>query len=293
MTKRIDPEILKKIRHIQISTRRLLNGSLVGDSRSATKGSGFEFDQIREYQMGDDIRFIDWAGSARTNSLLVRQYIEERNRTIIVALDVSASKNFSSGTTLRAEVMAQLTGLLALVADYGKDYVGLLLFSDHVEQFIPPNKGRSHVHMILEKAFTYHAQSSTTRLSAALEHIAQLPRRDALVFVVSDFIDVHDFQAPLRRAARRHDLVALRCLDSHEQQIPAIGFVPVEDLETGMMHTLDLRAGAQAQMQRYIDQRLAEQAKLFKRQGVDCVDVHLNKPFMGDIIQLFRRRMMY
>src|SRR5579862_8407903 len=143
----LSPEIIKKIRQIEIATRRLLTGSLVGDSRSAVKGEGFEFDQIRDYQMGDDVRAIDWNSSARMDKLLVKQYIQERNRTVILAVDVSASTLFSSDDALKSDIIAQLASVLALVADYGKDTVSLLLFSDEIELFIPAGRGRQHVRL--------------------------------------------------------------------------------------------------------------------------------------------------
>src|SRR5665647_3240289 len=145
----ISSEILKKIKQIEIYTQRLLTGSLVGDSRSAIKGQGLEFDQLREYQMGDDVRFIDWSSSARMDKLLVKQYIEERNRTVLLAVDVSASTFFSSDQELKNESMAQIASVLALVADYGKDHVGLILFSDEIEEFVPPSAGRMHVRLIM------------------------------------------------------------------------------------------------------------------------------------------------
>ena len=151
----VSKEVLKHIKRIEIHTKRLLRGSLVGQSSSAMKGSGFEFDQIREYQQGDDVRFIDWKSSARINKLMVRQYIEERSRSIILAVDVSASVFFGSAQHSKHEVMVELAAVIALVGDLAKDRVGLFLFSDKVELFIPPNSGQKHVRFILEKLFSY------------------------------------------------------------------------------------------------------------------------------------------
>lgn len=292
MKSRLSPDILKKIKHIEISTRRLLNSSLMGDTRSAIKGTGFEFDQIREYQMGDDIRSIDWSSSARMHKLLVKQYIEERNRTIIIALDVSASNKYTSTAVVRSDIMAQLASILALVGEMGKDSVGLLLFSDDVELYIRPNRGRSHSRMIMEKAFTHQARHRKTNIARALDYIAQQVKKDAMICFISDFIDEHDFAPSLKRIAHSHDLIALRCLDEREKQMSALGFLTIEDAETGTSCMLDLRS-VHGAAQQFLHHRLEEQTMLFKKCGIDFTDIYLSRPFIGDIVRLFRYRMMY
>lgn len=288
----LSKEVLQKIRQIEIYTRRMLSGALVGDNRSAIKGSGFEFDQIREYQLGDDIRFIDWKSSARMNSLLVKQYMEERNRTIILAVDMSHSRLFSSQEQLRSGQIAEIASVLALVADYGKDSVGLLLFSDDVELFIPPGTGRRHIRTVMEKLFTYVPTKNTTNIKHALDYLTALSRRDVLVFLISDFID-EGFEASLRIAARKYDVVAVRCLDIHEQQFPDVGFITVEDSETGTTCLLDSRAFGARLLSGFLQQRVMEQNLLFRRCGVENMSVTIGKPFVGDLIRFFRRRMMY
>lgn len=285
----VSPDILSQIRQIEITTRRLLNGALVGDSRSAVKGSGLEFDQIREYQLGDDVRFIDWKSSARMNKILIKQYIEERNRTIILAVDVSRSGIFSSSFKTRAHVIANIASVLALTADYGKDHVGLLLFAHDVELFIPPGSGKGHVRMLMEKVFTHVCTAKATRVSAALDYLARLKKRDALVVVISDFIS-DDFSQSLKLLAHKYELIALRCLDDNEHELPSIGFLTVRDSETGTMCTLN--AGSAA-VQKFLGARLADQEGLFKRCGVDILDVALHKPFVKDLIHFFRQRMRY
>lgn len=288
----ISPEILKKIKQIEIYTQRLLTGSLVGDSRSAIKGQGLEFDQIREYQVGDDVRFIDWRASARMDKLLVKQYIEERNRTVLLAVDVSASAFFSSDQELKNESMAQIASVLALVADYGKDHVGLILFSDKIEEFVPPSAGRKHVRLIMEKLFAPRQYNKNTNIEVALQYAANLKRKDVILFVLSDFIS-SDFSQSLRCVAKQYDTVAIRCLDVHEEKFPAVGFLTIADPETGQTVLINAQAGGLQDINSFLESRRIEQDNLFAQCGVDCVQVTNNKHFMGDLVKFFRRRMRY
>lgn len=293
MTQHISDDIVRKIKQIEIYTKRLLRSSLVGDSRSAIKGTGFEFDQIREYQLGDDVRFIDWNSSARMNKLLVKQYIEERSRTVLLAVDISSSSFFGSAAALKHDIMAQVASVLALVSDCGKDRVGLLLFSDEVEHYIPPGRGKFHVRMLMEHLFGYKPKRAQTRIAAAFEHLAQLKRKDAMAFIISDFIDDKLENPYLPLLARSYDLVAIRCLDTNEMHLPAIGFLTVEDCETDERMVLDMRKHNKKIMHKFFENRLLEQNRLFKKYGIGLLDVSPARPFIGDIIRFFRRRMRY
>lgn len=288
----LSKDVLKKLKHIEIYTRRLLRGSMVGDSRSALKGSGLEFDQIREYQVGDDVRFIDWNSSARMNKLLVKQYIEERNRTVFLAIDVSASSLFSSNEQLRRDTIAQIGSILAIVADYGKDHVGLLLFSDEIEETMPIARGRTHIRMIMEKLFSYTPRNKKTDVNVAFEYVAKLARRDSIVFCISDFID-HNFEKNLGIVSRMHDVVAIRCLDHNEQAFSSVGFLSIEDNETGLQLVLDTRASEVATVNYALEKRRQALDGVFKKYAVDCIDIINGKPFIGDLIRFFRRRMRY
>lgn len=285
----VSNDVLKKIKHIEIYTKRLLSGAMVGDSRSAVKGSGLEFDQIREYQFGDDVRFIDWNASSRMNKVLVKQYIEERNRTILLAVDISASNFFSSSAQLKHDFIAEIASVLALVADYGKDNVGLILFSDQVEAFVPVGTGRNHVRLIMEKLFTQTASHKKTDLNAPLEYAAKIKRKDALLVLISDFI-AEKFEKNLALVAAMYDVVAIECVDKNEQQLPNVGFLEIQDSETGNRYMVDTRAAA---LNHYLAQRGIEQARLFKKCGIDSIELVNNKPFAGDLIRFFRRRMRY
>ncbi len=288
----ITSDIVKKIKYIQLQTRRLVCGTQVGDSRSALKGTGLEFDQIREYQQGDDVRFIDWRASARADKMLVKQYFEERNRTIILIVDVSASMNFSSSSESKQEICAQIASVLALVGAYGKDSVALVLCSDEVELFIPPKRGHNHVHMIMQKLFTFTPARKGTRLQAAFDFLGTVRVRNAMVFVISDFIDT-SFEPALRTFARRYDVAIIRCLDKNEQQLPPVGFLPVQDSETGLFVVFDTRNRLVNRINTFLQKRVDNQRMLFKQTGIDCLDIHVQQSFMDDLITFFRKRMRY
>ena len=289
----VSSDIAHKIKQLEIFTRRLLNGALVGDSRSAIKGSGFEFDQIREYNFGDDIRFIDWKASARTNKLLVKQYIEERSRTIFLVVDVSQSSSFGSGSCNKYDRIAELASVLALVAQHGKDHVGLLLFSDKVEEYIPAGSSLHHIHRIMERMLSCVPKQSKTDISAALQHLLAIKKSDAIVFLISDFIDDR-LDTYLGQAARKYDLIAVRCLDTNEKIIPAVGFITVEDLETGELVELDLRDTQRSGVKNFLTARIEQQNKLFKQRGIDLVDIAPERSdYLAEMVRFFRRRMMY
>lgn len=291
-TLRISEEIARKIRQVEIYTRRLLIGSMVGDTRSAIKGTGYEFDQIREYLVGDDIRFIDWNASARMNTLLIKQYVEERSRTVFLAVDVSKSEFFGSTHTTKRDVAAQLASALALVASHGSDRVGLILFSDEVEYVLPPGQGTHHVHALMEAVFSYEPKKDRTQISAALAHLARLKVRDGIVFLISDFID-SDFSTYLPVVARKYDCIAVRCLDERETSLPPVGFLAIEDIETGQEVVIDARSGGARVISDYLGHRVAEQNKLFRKYGIDVLEVAENRPFIADLVRFFRRRMRY
>jgi len=288
----LTPEVLKKIRQIEIATKRLLSGSFVGDYSSAKKGTGFEFDQIRDYQQGDDVRFIDWKASARANKLLIKQYIEERSRSVILAVDISSSSFYSSSKQLKYDILSEIAAVLALVADYGKDMASLLLFSDHVEVFIPPARGRQHIHKIMERLFSYKPKNKKTRINTVLDRLAKLRRRDSIVFLLSDFIDQID-ERKLHIVSKMYDLVAIRCLDDNESSFPNVGFVNIKDIETGESAVLDTRGKADTQLRNFLQKRVHNQDGVFKKYGIDFLSVSTKKSFISDIILFFRRRMMY
>ncbi|NBP02448.1 MAG: DUF58 domain-containing protein [Proteobacteria bacterium] len=285
---KLTQEVLNKIKQIEIQTRRLLSGTQVGDYSSAQKGSGLEFDQLREYQLGDDVRFIDWNASARTSKVLVKQYIEERNRTIILLVDQSASTFYSSEIYLKSDVIAQVASVLALVADYGKDHVGALLFADQVKQVIPPRSGRKHVHSLMESFFS-NQPSGKTSLKNALERLIAMQKKDAIVFILSDFFDT-GYENLLKIAARKFDVIAIRCLDQLETHFNVAAFLTIKDPETHQQVTI--KTSAQP-LHNFLQQEQQAVAANLRACGVELIDIQTNRPFIPDIIRFFKRRMMY
>lgn len=288
----ISNEMLKHIRQLEIQTKRLLRSSLAGQSSSAVKGSGFEFDQIREYQQGDDVRFIDWKSSARAGRFMVRQYIEERRRTIMLLVDVSGSAYFGSQFDNKHHMMSEIAAIIALAADICKDRVGLLLFTDEVELFIPPGSGQHHVRSLIERLFTYRPVHKATSISRALAYLAQLRLKDAVVFLISDFIGSSPFEKAFAVVAKKYELIAIRTLDKNERHLPNVGLLTLVDVETGQELMVDVRSRT-APFNNFCRERIHDRNKLFSRYGVDLFETTPGQFFIANLIRFFRQRMLY
>ncbi len=285
-------DVERNIRELEIYTRRILSGTLVGDSRSATKGTGFDFDQIRDYQAGDDVRFIDWKATARSNKMLVKQYIQERSRSIILLVDVSASQHFGSGERIKKDTVSCAAGVLALIAGYAKDQIGLMLFSDSIECYIPPKQGMAHARAIVERIFSHVAQSRNTDINIPLESVMNRAPKNSIIFLISDFI--HDIQEKrLAVVAQKFDLVAIKCTDTLEQEIPAVGILPIEDMETGQLHYIDARKQGSQYVNEFLTHFHQTQKELFKKYGVSCLELSPSRPYIHDIVQFLRYRIQY
>jgi uncharacterized protein (DUF58 family) len=224
-------EVLRQIRRLQIRARRAVQTLLGGEYHSAFKGSGLAFEDVREYQPGDDIRGIDWNVTARTGTPFVKRYVEERELTVILAVDVSGSQNFGTQAQTKRAVAAELAALVAFCAISNQDRVGLLAFTDRVEKYIPPNKGTRHVLRILRDILYFEPEQRGTDLKAALDHLNKVQKRRAIVFLLSDFLTA-GFDDSFKRAARQHDLIAVRTTDVREAAWPAAGLIQLEDAET-------------------------------------------------------------
>ncbi|EKD23295.1 MAG: hypothetical protein ACD_82C00151G0001, partial [uncultured bacterium] len=229
--------------------------------------------------------------------LLVKQYIEERDRTVILAVDISASGFYSSGKKAKNDILSEVAAVLALVADYGKDKASLILFTDEVEVFIPAASGKKHVHKIMEQLFSYKAKSKKTDINCVFDMLAKVAKKDVMVFILSDFIaDINEKKLSL--VSRLYDLVAVRCLDENENRFESVGFINIEDIETGENFLLDTRhldakyIGSK-KLNKFLGARVYEQGNLFKKFGVDLLDISADKPFVGEMILFFRRRMIY
>lgn len=285
------PEILKKIQEIKIRTRRVMNGTLLGGHVTKQKGSGFEFDQIRTYNYGDDIRFVDWNSSARTGKLLVRQYLDEKNRTMIICLDISSSTLFASNHQLTSDVMQQVAAVLAFVTEQEQDNVGLILFSDRIEKFIPPSRGHKHTMYVMETIFAYQRQQRKTDINVLCNFLLESFTKDASVIIVSDFI-ADSFDTKLRQLVCRREVIAIRCLDDIARTLPSVGYVWGQDPEKKTMMLLQLSGKHLVDIQKTLEHRIHEQNILLRACNIDCLDIRTDQNFLTTLILFFKRRMV-
>ncbi len=284
-------ELLKKIRKIEIVTERLVRDRMAGQYHSVFKGSGIAFSEVREYMPGDDIRFIDWNVSARMNRPHVKLFVEEREMTVLLLVDMSASGRFGSREQEKRELAAELAAVLAFSAIRNSDRVGLIIFTDEVERFVPPKKGKKHVLRVISEILSYEPQSPRTNLAAGLDFLGRIARRRAVSFLVSDFlVPTGSYERSLRIAARRHDLVPVTVTDPLEEALPDVGFLELEDPETGEVVVFDSsgpEARAFAEESRLL--RGAREA-LFKKLNLDAISVRTDKPYLRALTEFFEAR---
>ncbi len=283
-------EILKKVRQIEIKTRGVVNEILSGEYHAVFKGRGMNFSEVREYHIGDDVRAIDWNVSARMGHPFIKLFEEERELVVMLLVDLSSSALFGSHRQLKSEVAAELAAVLAFSAIKNQDKVGLLLFTDHVEKFVPPRKGRTHILRILRELLTFEPQRQGTNLRAALEHLSRVQKKKAIVFLVSDFID-SGYQQALRIAGRRHDLIAVHLTDPREAVLPNVGLVRLHDAETGSPFWLD--TSSPRVRRTHAANFLAWQAQVkseLQKSSVDYLPLTTDRDFVRPLMQFFRRR---
>jgi uncharacterized protein (DUF58 family) len=287
----ISSELLAQVRRIEIMTGRLVTETLAGEYLSVFKGRGMEFAEVREYTPGDDVRTIDWNVTARTGRPHVRQYAEERELTVAIACDLSGSQFFGTAKRLKKEVAAELSAVLALSALYNNDKVGLFVFTEDMEEYIPPKKGRRHVLHIIREVLAYRPRRHGTRIGRSLETMVKVLKRRCILFLISDFRDV-DFEGPLRLAALKHDVIPVVVSDPREAELPPLGaFLDLEDPESGRRVLID--AGAPATLEKHRRQegeRLLRLEDFFRRCGLDFIRVSTDRPYLDPIIRFFRQR---
>jgi uncharacterized protein (DUF58 family) len=291
-------EILKKVRQIEIRTKRLVTDSLSGQYHSVFKGRGMNFDAVREYVPGDEVRTIDWNVTARAGRPFVKKFVEERELTLLLMVDVSASGDFGSGMQSKRELAAEIASVLAFSAVKNSDKVGLLLFTDKVELFVPPRKGRRHVLRIVQEVLAFEPTNRGTDLVHALNFVNDGIDRRAIIFLLSDFqTKIHnadavaDFRLALRQTNRRHDLVALPIEDPRERVLPELGVVAIEDAETGEMIEIDTRNPVVRQRFSEIAQLRAEQLqKIFNRESIDSLRLSTDRPYVAELMTFFKNR---
>jgi len=289
--------ILKKVRQLEIRTNRLVNDSLAGEYHSVFKGRGMNFDEVREYVPGDEVRAIDWNVTARAGRPFIKKFTEERELTILLLVDVSASGNFGSGPQSKRQMAAELASVLALSAILNNDKVGLVLFSDRVEQYIPPKKGRQHVLRVIREILFFEPQHRGTDLVRALDFINQVTARRAIMFLVSDFElpnqdrALTDLRRALRLVNRRHDVVALHIHDRREAELPDVGRLALEDAETGELIELDTASQrVRGRFAELAGKREDDLRRILSSEGVDSLNLDTCEPYEPALRSFFKRR---
>jgi uncharacterized protein (DUF58 family) len=286
----LSPELFKRVRYIHLRTRRLVNNIFAGHYHSVFKGRGIEFAEVREYTPGDDARTIDWHVTARRGQLYVKRYVEERELTVMLLVDLSASGQFGSRRQLKTEIATELCAILALSAIMNHDRVGLILFTDRIEKFIPPQKGKRHVLRVIRDVLSFQPQGRLTNVSLALEYLHRINRRHTISFLVSDFL-TSGYEMPLRIAHRRHDIIPISITDRRERDLPRLGLVTLQDLETGASILVDTRSTAvQQQYRQRWDMALARRRQLFRSLGIDAIEVQTDEPYISPLLRFFRLR---
>lgn len=283
-------DIVKKLRKIEIHTARLANDQLAGSYHSVFKGRGMAFSEVRQYQPGDDVRFIDWNVSARMSDTYVKVFTEEREMTVMLLVDVSASERFGSVAQPKTETVAEVAALLAFSAIKNNDRVGLILFSDRVEKFVPPKKGAGHVMRVVTEMLNARPEHRGTDIRCALDLLGHVVKRKAVVFLISDFI-ASGYERSLRITSHKHDLIPIQVIDRREEDLPDLGMVVVEDLETGELFEVDTssRRAREAYAMRVAKQR-AVREQLWKRLRLDHLTIYTDQSYVRPIVDLFRLR---
>jgi uncharacterized protein (DUF58 family) len=286
----LSTERFKQVRQIHIRTRRLVNDVFAGEYHSAFKGRGMAFAEVREYAPGDDVRSIDWNVTARFGQPYVKQYVEERELTVMLLVDLSASGQFGSVAKLKTEIATELCAVLALSAITNHDKVGLILFTDQIEKFIPPQKGKHHVLRVIREVLYFQPQRRGTDVGLALEYLHRISRRRSVSFLVSDFL-ASGYDLPLRLAHRRHDIIPISITDHRELTLPRVGFLTLQDLETGAILVVDTNSAAvRQQYQQRRAAAMAQRQKLFHTLGLDAIEVHTDEPYITPLMRFFRQR---
>lgn len=286
----LPPEILKKVKLLEISTRKAVNNIFAGEYHSAFKGQGMTFSEFREYIPGDDVRSISWTLTARTGKPFIKKYDEERENTLMLVVDVSGSEDFGSGVYFKGETIAHLAALLSFSASKNNDPVGLLLFSDQVEHFVPPKKGRGHVLRILRDLYYFKPKSRRTNISVALEHLQGVLKKRSSVFVFSDFFD-KDFDSQLRLLGKKHEAVAVVVRDKNEAELPNVGLVDMQDAESGQIVTVDTSSKSFRRGYRdYIKKRDHQRDEDLKKAQIDVLEVPNDEKCADALIGFFKRR---
>jgi uncharacterized protein (DUF58 family) len=283
-------EILKKVRKIEIKTRRLSDHIFSGEYHSSFKGRGMTFSEVRQYQFGDDIRSIDWNVTARYNEPFVKVFEEERELTMMLLVDLSASEFFGTTDQFKRDIITEISATLAFSAIQNNDKVGLMLFSDEIELFIPPKKGKSHVLRIIRELIEFQPKSKKTDIALALRYLSQVMKKKAIVFLLSDFMDA-EYDSPLKIASKRHDITGIRIYDKYEVEMPKIGIVPMEDVETGevILVNTNNKSVRNAYKANYLE-NVDYFENVFSKSGAGTISTRVDESYVKKLLGYFKRR---
>ena len=283
-------ELLKKVRKIEIKTRRLSDHVFGGEYHSTFKGRGMTFSEVRQYQFGDDVRSIDWNVTARYNEPFVKVFEEERELTLMLVVDVSGSEAFGTTTQFKRETLTEIAATLAFSALQNNDKVGLLLFSDQVELFIPPKKGRSHILRIIRELLEFRPLSLKTNIANALEFLSGILKKKAIVFMLSDFMD-NNYERTLRIAAKKHDLTGIRVYDPIEKKLPNLGIIPIKDSETGIVQWVSTfpKKNRELYSKNYRNQ-VKTFEEIFKKNGAGQISCSVEESYVKKLLGYFKAR---
>ena len=285
-----EKEILKKIQRIEIFTNRLVNTVFAGEYESVFKGQGITFDEVREYQVGDEIRTIDWNVTARMGQAYIKQYVEERELVMMLVVDMSASTSFGSIAETKAEIAAEIAALLAFSAIKNNDKVGLICFTDTVEHFVAPRKGKRHVLRVVRDILHFQPKQSGTNIEATLAFVDRVLKPHSTVFLISDFKDA-GYEKQLRLSSKRHSLIAITLQDRREVELPDVGLIELEDAESGETVIVDTRSEEARHLYTELNQRAdAERRQIFRANQVDAIHIRTDEPYIKPLIQFFRQR---
>ncbi len=285
-----EKEILKKIQRIEIFTNRLVNTVFAGEYESVFKGQGITFDEVREYQAGDEIRTIDWNVTARMGQAYIKKYVEERELVMMLVVDMSASTRFGSIAETKAEIAAEIAALLAFSAIKNNDKVGLVCFTDTVEHFVAPRKGKRHVLRVVRDILHFQPKQSGTNIETALAFVDQVLKPHSVVFLISDFKNT-GYEKQLRLSSKRHSLIAITLQDRRELELPDVGLIELEDAETGETMVVDTRSEAARQLYTELNQHAdAERRQIFRANQIDAIHIRTDEPYVKPLIQFFRQR---
>jgi uncharacterized protein (DUF58 family) len=286
----VPPEILRQVKLLELRTRGLVNSLFTGEYRSVFKGQGMEFSEVREYQAGDEVRSIDWNVTARMGKPYVKRYIEERELTVMLCVDLSGSERFGTRTRFKSELASELAAVLAMSAIRNNDRVGAVLFTDRIEHVVPPRKGRRHALRLMRDLLAFEPQGTGTDLAGALDYAGRMLAHKSIIFVVSDF-QSPDLEQPLKLLAQRHDVVAVTVDDPSEQTLPDIGLARFVDPETGATLDVDTSDPAvRAQFAASVEEELTNRRRLLRRLAIDEIPVHTDGSVVEPLIRFFRAR---